>query len=324
MKKKIFRQIIKQIKKYDTIVIARHVGPDPDALASQIGLKEIILATYPKKKVYAVGLPASRFKYLGELDRFSEDMYDNSLLITLDVPDKGRVDGVDVDRFDYSIKIDHHPFIEEFCDFEWIEDNASSASQMVVELTFNTKLKMTKSAAEKLYLGIVADTNRFLFYYTTPKTFDLVSRLIKETKIDFTKLYEQLYLRPVREIRFQGYISQNMIVTPNGLGHINLTEDILKEYSVDPATAGNMVTNFGYIEEILVWVVFSFDKNNDNIRGSIRSRGPVINKIASKFGGGGHIYASGVRLRDEQELNDLVAALDQACIDYKEKQESLE
>ena len=30
------------IKKYDTIVLARHVGPDPDALGSTLGLKEII------------------------------------------------------------------------------------------------------------------------------------------------------------------------------------------------------------------------------------------------------------------------------------------
>ena len=47
MCKKICKQIFKLIKKYDSIVIARHVGPDPDALGSQIALKESILATFP-------------------------------------------------------------------------------------------------------------------------------------------------------------------------------------------------------------------------------------------------------------------------------------
>ena len=37
-------------KKYDTIVIARHIGPDPDALASQIALRDIILNTFQKRK----------------------------------------------------------------------------------------------------------------------------------------------------------------------------------------------------------------------------------------------------------------------------------
>ena len=34
--------INKQIKKYNKIVIARHIGADPDALGSQFALKELI------------------------------------------------------------------------------------------------------------------------------------------------------------------------------------------------------------------------------------------------------------------------------------------
>ena len=201
----IFGQIYKQIKKYDKIVIARHIGADPDALGSTLGLKEVILNTFPKKKVYAVGVPAARHKYIGELDRFTEDMYDNSLLIVLDTPNLKRIDGVDVDRFEYKIKIDHHPFIEKFADIELIDESSSSASQLVVELIKNTKLKLNKEGAEKLYVGIVGDTNRFLYYYTTAKTFELVSYLFKETNIDFTKLYENMYLKSLHDLRFQSY-----------------------------------------------------------------------------------------------------------------------
>ncbi|MDD3452651.1 MAG: bifunctional oligoribonuclease/PAP phosphatase NrnA [Bacilli bacterium] len=316
---KIFRKIYKQIKKYDTIVIARHVGADPDALGSTLGLRDIIKATFPLKKVYTVGYPASKFRYLGELDKFSEEMYNDSLLIVLDTPDRKRIDGVDVDRFNYSIKIDHHPFVDSTCDLEWIDQTASSASQMIMELTFKTKLKMTPEAGEKLFIGLVADTNRFLFYYTTSKTFDLVSRLIKETKIDFSKLYDNLYLRPFREIRFEGFIAHNLKITENGFGYLNITEDILEKYDVDAATAGNMVNNFNYINEVLAWGIFSYDKNNNNIRGSIRSRGPIINEVASNYNGGGHIYASGVRLNDFDQVDSLIADLDKVCKEYKEK-----
>ena len=187
----IYNKIYKEIKKAKKIVLARHIGPDHDALGSTLGLKELILNTFPEKEVYVVGSPASKFKFLGNLDKFTEDMYD-ALLILTDTPDKKRVDGVDPTKFKYSIKIDHHPFIEKLCDIEWIDDNASSACQMVIELAYYTNLKLSKEAAEKLYAGLISDTNRFLFKYSTPKTFYLTSYLIKETNIDITKGYENL------------------------------------------------------------------------------------------------------------------------------------
>ena len=313
-----FNKIYRKIKKYNTIVIARHVGADPDALASQIALRDSIKKTFPKKNVYAIGYPASKFKYLGNLDKFQESMYENSLLIVTDTPDKKRIDGADPDRFEYSIKIDHHPFIEKTCKLELIDDTASSASQLVIELIFKSGLKLDKDIAGKLYIGLVADTNRFLFSYTTDKTFSLVSKLVNKTNLNFGPLYDNLYMRPLKEARFQGYITEHMTITEHGLGYILLDEKTLTDFDVDAATAGNMVNNFNYIDEIVAWVVFSYDKSNDTIRGSIRSRGPIINEVASSFGGGGHIYASGVRIKDISDVDALVTALDNVCKEYKD------
>lgn len=316
---KLNKKIYRKIKKYNKIVIARHIGPDPDALGSQLGLKDAILNKFPNKKVYAVGATASTFRFLGELDKFTEDMYENSLLIVLDVPDSKRVDGVIAKRFSYSIKIDHHPHVETFCNIENIDDTASSASQLVMELINETPLKMTKEIAEKLFIGVVTDTNRFLFKYTTPKTFNLISKLIKDTNLDFVDLYEKIYLRPLKEVRFKGYISDNMIVTPNGFGYIKLTDQDIKKYNVDAATAGNMVGDFNYIDEVYAWAVFTEDLSLNQIRGSIRSRGPIINEIASHFGGGGHVFASGVRLNNFEEVDKLVLELDNACKLYRDE-----
>jgi len=315
---RICKTIYNKIKKYDKIVIARHVGADPDALGSSLGLKDIIKATFPNKEVYVVGISASKFKYIGNIDKFNEDYYNNSLLIVTDTPDRLRIDGVDSRKFECSIKIDHHPFVEQVCDIEWIDDKASSASQMIMELALETKLVLTKEAAEKLYIGLVADTNRFLFYYTTSKTFYLVHKVIEETNLDFGRIYDELYMRPLKEIKFKGYIANNLKVTENGFGYLKISEKVLEEYDVDAATAGNMVNDFNYIEGVYAWGIFSNDKQNNNIRGSIRSRGPIVNSIASNYNGGGHIYASGVRLKDFNEADLLIKDLDIACKEYTE------
>ena len=50
MLKLTLRKIYKKIRQYDTIVIARHISPDPDAIASQIALRDAIKLTFPNKK----------------------------------------------------------------------------------------------------------------------------------------------------------------------------------------------------------------------------------------------------------------------------------
>ena len=59
-----FNEIYEKIKKYDTIVIVRHIGADPDALCSQIALRDSIKLTFPKKRVFSWGSTSTRFNYL--------------------------------------------------------------------------------------------------------------------------------------------------------------------------------------------------------------------------------------------------------------------
>ncbi len=317
-KSSIYKQIYKKIKKADTIIIARHVGPDPDALGSSLGLKQIINDNFPDKKVYAIGSPASKFKYIGQLDKLPENL-NNPLLIVTDTPDHKRVDGLDPRKISNSIKIDHHPYVETMCQIEWIDDTASSASQMILELAFKTGMKITTTAAEKLYIGLIADTNRFMFSYTNSKTFAIASKLLQTTNIDITKIYNELYLRPYKEIKFQGYMAQNYQITDNKVGYLIIHDETLKKYNVDAATPGNMINSFNHINEMLVWVTATEDKELGSFRISIRSRGPIINEVAAHHGGGGHIYASGTRLKTEAEIQSLIQELDETSKKYIEK-----
>lgn len=314
----ICKQIYKKIKKYNTIVVARHVGPDPDAIASQIALRDTIQLNFPNKKVVAVGAYVSKFKYFGSIDKVDLDKYSDALLIILDVPTLDRVDGIEGLSYKEVIKIDHHPSDALVATLEIVDDTASSTCQLVAEFIFRTNLKINKNIASNLFLGIVSDSDRFLLSYTTAKTFHIVSKLIDQYGLDFEPLYNNLYERPINEIRFHGYLAQHLNLTENGLAYVKITPEILKEYEVDNGTPSNMINDFNYIKEVLVWIFVTYDEKNTIFKVNIRSRGPIINEIAAKYNGGGHKFASGARCKTEEEIDLLLKDLDKACKEYKE------
>ena len=312
----IYRKIYNEIKKYPVIVIARHMGADPDALGSQFALRELIKNKFPDKQVYAVGNPSNRFRFMGVLDKVDDVDYDNTLLIVLDTPDIKRIDGVDLEKYKYVIKIDHHPIVDLYGGIELVDENSSSTCQLILEFIFANWLNINNEIAKNLYLGIVSDTGRFMHGYTSQRTFELVNKLLKVSKLEFTSLYQSLYMRPLEEIRFQGYIYENMEVTDNGLAYIKITEDLLKEYGVDSASAGNIISELSFVSEVLIWAFFSEDKKSNLIRANIRSRGPYVNEVASIYGGGGHKLASGARLVDWEQANELISELDEVAKNY--------
>ncbi len=312
-----YNEIYEKIKEYNTIVVARHVGVDPDALCGQLALRDSIKLTFPEKKVLAVGSGSAKFAQIGKLDKVEE--VNNALLIVVDTPDIKRIDSAELDQYAYKIKIDHHPFVEKFCDIELIVDTACSACEVLMRLILETDLKCDREVAEKLYMGLVSDSNRFLFNSCTSETFNLVATYIEKYNLDLSSMYQKLYLRPLNEVRLEGFIASNMTVTENGLAYIQITDKIINEFGVDSAAAGNMVNNFNFISEVVVWSTITEDVKNNQIRVSIRSRGPEINQVAEKFGGGGHKFASGVKLRTFDEAMQLMRDLDKLLKEYNEK-----
>lgn len=310
------QKILKLIKKYKKIVIARHTGGDPDALGSTFAMKEIILKNFPKKEVYVAGTAISRFKFFGTHDKITDDMQNDALLIALDIPDKRRLDKVDFEKFKDVVKIDHHPEIDKFSDNEIVDIDASSACELVARWAYKCNLKMTKHAAECIFMGIVSDTNRFLFGANKKETYQIVLKLIEKEHVNPNELYEILYKRPMSEVRLEGFISLNMKVTKNGLGYVKISDENLKELGTTSASIGGLMNNYNFIHGLICWVVFTEDKKNNVIRASARSRGVKINKLFEQYNGGGHVYACGAKLQSFSEANEIIDKLDELCFEY--------
>jgi len=237
----------------------------------------------------------------------------------LDCPNISRIDGANIEKYSEVIKIDHHPFEDKMGTIEWVDESSSSTAEMITELLISARFRANKSIAENLFMGVVADSDRFLFGTTSPKTLELMAILIKNSKIDIASIYPRLYLRPLSEVKFQSYITEHLKVSSSGFASMKIDKKVIEKYGVDAGTASNLVNNFNNIEEILCWALVSYDEKQKIYKVNIRSRGPIINEVASKYNGGGHAMASGAKITNMQEVDALLNELEETCKTYKKE-----
>ena len=313
------KQIVETIKKYDTIIIHRHVRPDPDAIGSQTGLREILKATFPDKRIYAVGEEEPSLTFLSHMDEIEDSIYQHALVIVCDTANIARIDDGRYNLGDKLIKIDHHPNVDQYGDISWVDSNASSVSEMICELYDTAKedgFKMNDEAARLLYAGIVGDTGRFMFPSTTKKTFQYAAELVT---FDFDRpaFYKELYSVEDKIMRMSGYILQQFSLHSSGLCTIKLTKEILEKFDVSSNESAQLVNVVSDVQGIKAWVFFI--EEEDQIRVRLRSKGPVINEIAATHNGGGHPLASGATVHSWEEAGEMIEELQQACLDYTEQ-----
>lgn len=308
--------IIQDIKAYETIIIHRHVRPDPDAYGSQAGLKEMIKQSFPDKKVYSVGEEDPSLDFLTKMDDISDHLYKNALVIVCDTANAARISDQRFELGDKLIKIDHHPNVDAFGDLMWVDTTASSTSEMIYDLyqaAQKDAFHFSDEAARLIYAGIVGDTGRFLFPSSTKKTFQHAAELVT---YDFDRpgLYDGLYSIKANIARLRGYILQHFELSHSGMSTVKLTKELLDEYGVSPMDTGQLVGVLGDIEGIKAWVLFI--EEEDLVRVRLRSKGPVVNEIANKYNGGGHPMASGASVSTWEETESVIKDLDEACLNY--------
>lgn len=316
---KLKQQILRTIQSYETIIIHRHVRPDPDAIGSQAGLAELLRASFPEKEVYAVGSTVENLTFLATMDDIPDEMYEDALVIITDTANEPRISD---DRYRLgreTIKIDHHPDEDSYADQEWVQPDASSCSEMITELwqTFPETLKINPTAARLLYAGIVGDTNRFLYASTSPETMRMAARLMEEG-FSHTEVNNQLNQITPAVAKMTGFVLENVIIHPSGAGYIILTKEVLDSYGLKDEDTHSVVPLPGKIEGVFLWCIF-VEQEDGTFRCRLRSKGPVINQLAARHGGGGHALASGANAENLEEIEQILSEMDKLGIEWKEE-----
>ena len=299
----ICHQILAKIKEYDTIIIQRHMKPDPDALGSQVGLKALLEHHFPEKTIKAVGFNEPTLTWMAEMDLVEDSAYQGALVIVCDTANTARIDDKRYSQGDFLIKIDHHPNDDVYGDLSWVDTNSSSASEMITLFAQTTQLALSDRSAELLFAGIVGDTGRFLYPSTTARTLRL-SAYLREHNFDFAALTRKMDTMSYKIAKLQGYIYDHLEVDENGAARVILSQEVLKQFNVIDAETAAIVGAPGRIDSVSLWGIF-VEQADGHYRVRLRSKIHPINEIAKEHDGGGHPLASGANSYSLEE-NEII------------------
>lgn len=309
----IFKKIEERIKAHKNIVIYHHIRPDGDCLGSQFGMKNLIKVNFPDKTVYTIGDSKGIYSFLEfKMDKLPLKKLDDSLAIIVDANFKERLECreyLDNNCFDEVIRIDHHPNDDDLdASLRWVEPEAPAAAQQVTEIAYELGWKLNKEAATYLYLGIYTDSVKLSTNTTTAKTMLLVSWLW-DNGSQKDLIHTELSKRTLFDININTYISQNMKIANDVVSFYFPLSEQIKLGIKDPLKA-NRPFVLGSIDNTKAWVFFTEEKPGQ-IRCEFRSNGCNVRNVAIKWGGGGHIRASGAQISDPNLIPIIIKDLEQ-------------
>lgn len=310
-----FNEVLHKVNKYTEIVIYRHINPDFDAFGSQLGLYTILSKTFVNKNIYVAGEFTSdlvdKFDVTVNATLLPDFASEKVLGIVVDTANHERIDGESYKQCTEIIKIDHHIAVDDYGDINVVDETVSSASQLIAQFLMdkNDILKINPAGASALYMGIIGDTNRFMYKTTDERTFRVAAMLV-EAGVDINALYQRMYLRKAKDLHVNAFIL-NQFKVSGSIAYYVLREADLEALSITRERGSDYVNVLAGVEEFEVWMAITENVKEQNWRVSIRSRKVEIQEIAKKYRGGGHALASGATLTSFAELEMLLEDLKQ-------------
>ncbi|MHC5019673.1 MAG: DHH family phosphoesterase [Planctomycetota bacterium] len=319
-------EIAKAILAAGQILISSSARLDGDGIGSELAMLSICRHLGKNAVVVNDGPLPANLKFLPgvqqayDYPKAMDAQFD--LLVTVDCGSKKMLErvGEGLPEKCKIANIDHHAGSTQFGDWNWIDFEASSAGQLVYELAGLLKVPITKEMATCLYTAITTDTGGFSYNNTSARTMAVASHLL-ETGMDPSEVSRAVYRsRTPQFLALMGkvlgtfnYHADNRIVVAR------ITQAARKQTGGDPKESlglMELVTSVGSGE-----VSFLLKETEDgHVKCSLRSEGLVdVNAIANKFGGGGHLRASGCKIAgtlDEAEAKlvaEATAALNAAA-----------
>ncbi len=296
------------IRKHKRFLISSHTNMEGDALGSQLGFYFLVRKLGKQATmVIEESLPYG-YEFLPALDKIRHRKNvlkdpDFDCFVTVDCSDLKRTGEVYLlnTKNKPVLNIDHHVSNSNFGQANWVDPQASSASEMVYRLFKKMKVPLDREAALALYAGILTDTGSFRFSNTSSLTHEVNADLLTYG-IDVVAVYKNIYGNiPYSDLKLLSRILPTMkTALHEKIVWFEVRKQLLKKQKgIFFDLSETLLTFARTLRGLEVAVLFRENLTpGKEVRVNFRSQGNIdVNKIANFFGGGGHKNASGCTIK---------------------------
>lgn len=317
-----WERIVDVINGGKKFIITTHLFSEGDAIGSELALKRflcdlnkeaVIVNNEKLPPVYSCFDPDKDVKFLRSKD-VNINLDDFDAIFMVDVADWGQLgDFADIIKASQITKIciDHHPTNPGYADINVIDKGASSAGELIYDLIIHMNGELTLELATPLYLSIATDTGWFKFSNTSANAFKACSALIEagvKSQIIYEKLYHNKHASYLKLLNLMlGALSSEC---DGQLVWTKMTKKMIKSSGVEFVDTDVMIDLIRAVNEVEVVVIFR-ELGERKTKVSFRSKHTIdVSKLASDFGGGGHVRAAGASLEEpiDTVIGDVISA----------------
>src|SRR5919198_2397727 len=289
----------------DHFLVASHVNPDGDGLASMLACGRILRTLGKQVWLVADGFLSPRYAYLPEIETVApyRDGLEAELpvahAITVDVPVLSRLERVGrmVPRPAAILKIDHHPSDDHFGRLNYVDTDVSSTTELVYRLCVGLRIPFDPALATWLYTGIAFDTGRFRFSSTTPNALLIAGEMVR-AGANPQLIAEQLFYeyRPTTLSLLAATLQSLECVLNGRVAVLALDYAQLGQARYRDEDADGFVDYAVSLQGVEV-ALFLREHEPGQVRVSLRAKHDFdVRAVAEIFGGGGHRKAAGARM----------------------------
>ena len=292
------------LRNSNSVLLIAHNNPDADTVGSTVALQEILISQGKKVDIICndpfpdeLSLVITATFYLPK--SIPLEKYD--AVIACDSVDRGPFQNIQKNLLEkqVTVLIDHHSGIEASADILLIDARRSSTCEILYEFFVKHKIPITTPVATALLLGLLYDTGNFQHPCTSTRVLEIASDLLKKGA-PLQKIIPVVSSnRKISTLHLWGKAFDKMrIIKKTGMAVTALTEEDLKECSSGQQETPQIAQILSTIPGVRYGLVLH-QKDNATVRGSFRaqeSAGIDVCALAKKFGGGGHILASGFEI----------------------------